>query len=73
LTLDWAHLTDETWESAANSLEEYYKAVEKATNTKETKAKAEEVLALIEDGITSDNSAKIQSAFDWGKLDENGK
>ena len=73
LTLDWAHLTDETWESAANSLEEYYKAVEKATNIKETKAKAEEVLDLIEDGITSDNSAKIQSAFDWGKLDENGK
>ena len=73
LTLDWAHLTDETWESAANSLEEYYKAVEKATNTKEIKAKAEEVLDLIEDGITSDNSAKIQSTFDWGKLDENGK
>ena len=73
LTLDWAHLTDETWESAANSLEEYYKVVEKATNIKETKAKAEEVLNLIQDGITRDNNAKIQSSFDWGKLDENGK
>ena len=69
LALDWAHLTDETWESAANSLEEYYKAVEKVTDLQEIKAKAKEVLDLIEDG----NSAKIQSTFDWGKLDENGK
>ena len=73
LTLDWAHLTDETWESAANSLEEYYKAVEKVTDLQETKTKAKEVLDLIKDGIISDNSAKIQSVFDWGKLDENSK